>query len=567
MLKSELPLVSDNMKEIYAAVHRESKEAELIPNLIGTRLYDKKRGWGILWNVVFIILSLFCGKGLKGRKLKEAIEKTHAAFIREKEKIGNIFARYRRCLDTGFDQESVDNTEFVTTRYAVHEWNCSTSPFIKLTATGKNKRLTDLLQNCFSADKKTVPFSFFEPTAKYQALIDIESVVGQPLPYSLLKKCAKEEELSGEEKRRFDRWITELNSHSKELTPRRFHKALAIIAGHVNGSEGTLAAALAERHCLLTTQNDTKQIAWRSTLDSGSVVTCNGKEIILNAKLGEDKSDDKKLVFTIKDDPDKVVIIAQNPMALAVQQHEIKTTSWGVVPADWHEVDKSGTVAIVERLSLPLAKIKWKSITSLADEDKAYADPLVAQVAFFLEQEATPEHLSADTLMFSNAGTLKTTKAVKRNTFLDFPALEQFVLACVTHNPVLFAYITKESGMRDHRYATFFREVVQTALDDDEIDPASLAVFSRHQITEPKIIDRAKKLYEEVAAAKNGILIQLLNSYQIPDVIAAGQWIKEAMLSSFQEKGTICLLPEHIEALTIHKMVEEHSLKENVGVR
>lgn len=578
----DISLLSDNLQELYLAVHsgEEGKDAELISNASGTRVYYATAGWGRLWKTYHSIHHFIFEDNIEATTLKQAMQKTQEIFEIEKSNVIAIFERYKSILEAKMNEESVDNDEFFHVRYQINNWNANTLPFIKLVEKNQNAKLNKVFQQLLLTRENIMelppPFAQNEALAtiaRYQAIIDVERIMEFPLPYDILQCLILRHEISDDQEKEIGLWIASLNEKSQILPVNKLRKAfdalVHLIGGRSSSSSSSsaerptverLGLELANRSCELFSLDDAKHIVWRESLQPGTAVSCNGTSYILGEMLGIQKSYDKRHIYKIHDCNNAIVIIGNNTMILGIQYLAAKELSWGIRPATWLPVDSKGLCAIVEYLPHPLHIHKWSSTATLTDEDRDCAQPLIGQIVWFLRIKATPLNLNIENLRYSIDGILKSCKIPIQSPSLNFSEIERLVIDATNTNPTVFKYIMQESGMEAHQYARYYREIIDKALSGEDIKAEDLAAYARYQIIEPNIIDRANALCKEIQQLKISLLNRLSENYNITDSEQAAVWIHNTMKAVFILSKTASILWPTFESDTLDLVVNENSL-------
>lgn len=583
MANNEIPLMGDNLQELFTAVHstEEGKEAELVPNGFGTRVYYARAGWGRFWRVLFAIWGYCINDCLKMRKLKQALQKTKSIFDREKINIAKIFETYQSHLRDKFieksDDQKDDQKEFLHARYQVNNWNDNTLPFVRLMEKGGNSKIKKIFTDAFSTDQTenepSPPFIHNEclsTMAQFQSIIDVERILEFPLPYAIIKKMSLRLKLVSEEKE-IENFVSLLNEKSKELSLNVLRKAFNVLVKFIETDiinaklqkpdVNWIGMELAYRNCSIFALPEPKHAQWRASLKSGVTVSCNGKDYVLGEMLGKPKKVDKRHVYRIVDNPDAVIVIGCNKIILGVQSLMSKYLSWGIYPANSIDVDDKGMSAVVEYLPHALNTAAWTTKNTLTEEDKKYAKPFIEQVKWNLMMGATPLNFNTKNLRYNKDGILKSFKIPLKSPILDFTEAENFIYECSNGQSLIFKYIMTESGFYDHKYAKYYQEITENAIDDEDVGAENVAVFSRHQVVEPNIISRAKVLYKEVEETKRKILKHILENYDITDIQDVGGWVQESMKKVFKQAGTVSTIWPQYDQYVISMIEKKNGIE------
>lgn len=577
--------LSRNLQELYAAASDDSgSKMELVANLWGTRIYYAKSGWGKLWCVFYCIWAIFFGTSLRQHKLKEMLLKTERLFAEQTREIAKNFTSYKKNLIVLLEEQDNFNVKkYSLHRYQISHWNDATKPLLTLLHRRQNKKITATTGKIFvwNLHKKTHTAAFqrkrlFEELHAYQNIINIERRLQVETPLVTLKKLSQMKKLNKEEEAGLQRWIETLNKQDKQITVRQFHKGLEALVGHIKKhhwmqglvppSLVALELALTKRNCRIFLRRDPKHIAWRDTIKPGMALSGCNTSLHLMRELKPKKSDpsSNNIVFTVKDNADKVVVIGKNRALLGIKKEIADNLSWGCLSATWHEVDEEGRFALVERLREPLSSLKWTSTSeNITPSDQCEAHPFIGQLKWCLQKELTPENFSYKNFMFCRKGILKSTKIPLKGP-LNLPGLESFARKVARNNVHVFRYIMQESGLSFHSYVAYFKEVVEAALKgDEEIDCSTLAAFDRHQITDPFVIKQAKQLKVEVTALHHQCMEELRRRYHIENISKASRCAAKAIKGLYLYSGTISTLWPSLKKDTIKHVAAKMKLGKN----
>lgn len=570
MTSPNLSLLSDNFQEIYIAVHAEETDsASLVPNVFGSRVYYSGAGWGRFWKFFFSSWTSCFGGDLETTKLHQALHKTAKVFAKEKAAIKEVFASYEASLTSQLTGGEHNQGDYLLARYKIHQWNQSTLPFIKLVDKKNNEKLTALFNSVFPQDLekgKKFPFSHrsaTKTTGKYQALLDLEQILESPLPYLILRKLSVGEALAEKEETQLLTFIALLNKKAEDLPLKKLHQALVLLIDHIrahtfNTKIPTLYAVaipLIQKKCALFQLADAKHAAWRASLRPGAKVTCNAKEYLLGERIGEEKVVDKRHVYRIQGDEDRVLLIGNNRMIIGIQAEVTKKYGWGCHSPEWFDVDVDGISAVVEYLPYGLMDQQWTSLKSISSKDKRNSQRLVNQIQWFLEHKRTPLNFTTNNIKYNKKGILKCTKIPIQSPSLDFFQLERVISEYSQGNKIVCEYILKESGIYSHRIARFYRDVAKKAIAGDEMRAENLAAESHHQIIQHTIIERAQLLQNEIKETQNQLMNTLLQNYEISNIAIITKAIQKAMKTEYKKDHITSFLSPNFYERVLHTVL------------
>ncbi len=546
-----------NLQELYSACN--SKGA-LVPHPFSRKVYDSGYGWGRIWKWFYSVLEhLFC-KDFKTERLQKTMEKTQAVFSSRFAEVQESLHCYQEYLKDRISDEKIDEKEIHPYRKRITLWNRSTTPFLSLS---KDKTST-LFEKYYPDDAK--PFNTENLTESLQLaqhLINLEGYLHSPLPLNLLGKLARAEALTKTDKKQLKKWIKTLNT-KKEIPQKAFHTALVSLVQTI-GSDATISnleMGLTDLNLKLFLQPEPSHINWRETLQPGEVLSCGGKEYILDEPLlvkEEDDGLDHTLLFTIKDQPEKVIAIGINPSFMRLKEQMSQKYQWGVEMPAIYAIEENGKFAVMERMQTPLSERTWTASAYLFPfEEKKILDPLVNMIKWWFKQSLTPLDFSLKHLMFDNKGSLKYTHLLMPE-LLNFSFLEDLIVELANGNLTVYLYLMKESTLRDHLVIDFYHRMVTNAVDNKPANAKNLAACRK--ITDPEVIKRGKSLYKQSQEMRKQVLKKLSKEYCISDRATLKKTLN-AMLTTWHKKNcTASSFWPDTEASIIRNLILECRLK------
>ena len=521
----QLETLKGNLQEIYHAINTAStSQVNLVANVCGTRLYNASQGWGRLWRWFYIVTEVFLGKGLRLANVKKALMRTHLLFQKNLQEIRYHASQYQAYLKKTMQGYSTNESEFFQTRQCITRWNQTTRPFVKMAVDSRKEVINKLFKVCFKQLSITEqPFSFFsypefDKLGQFQKIIDLEGMTNGPLPLELFEKICKNKKLSDSDFKDLDKWIKKINTLPSS---RHLHQALQGFVNTINVPQSgenfekadliRLELMLEERGCKLFRQDDPKHLKWRDSLKKGFKLNLNEKEIVLGDPVGKKiLGIDQFLHFSINDMPHLLVITGNNESVLGMKKHKhLPENGYGVEPIQILDIFDHGRWALVEKLE-PLTTHYWTSTNySLSSQDELFLRPLLNLLKWLIQQQQTPDYFSLKYLMMNSQNQLRALRPTSKKEF-NFNALEDFVLQCAAGNLKVYQHLMEKSGLYAHMTTKFYHEVMANVLKNNPTPPEDLAGI--YNIEDPRIVDRANKLSQEVLLLKQKCCLKILEN-------------------------------------------------------
>lgn len=544
--------LNSNLYEMHLSLTNKT-HGELISSPIGNRLYVKNRGWGRLWKLFFIIIDLLFGPDFKIKKLRKSIVLTQKTFQNEFSKAKQSVQKFQKGIIQILEEDrNFLEKEFQYNKWQIHRWN-SISLYFLNSLQSKTKNSLELVLNRYSVNssfRKILKDKLLKDFKLFQKIINLESSLQKATPFLVLRKLSQDKILSSANEDEIKAWISHINKNIKKISIRKFHHSLQAIVQFINEKLCTpytvkagisrLEYELAKRDLKLFKEPDIKHLQWRKHLTSGCKIVINGKEIVLNEEIGFIKGrDDHNKIFSIENDENQIAVIGINEAILGMKASIATYLSWGIRPATWLEVSEDGRFALVEKLKTPLSSVNWKSRNFLDTEDLKKMIPVINQVKWFIEQNSCIENLSVKTLMYDKDGILKSTKPTIQSSF-NLPKIIKFLKNFSQKNKIIYQDLIQKTGIVQHRYLSFFDEVVEKTLCGDPLSIQDLAAF--HRIICPYTIKKAIKLQSKLMDYIHISIKNLNKNYLIPDFIELSYFLKSKLLNSYREDLSICFL-------------------------
>lgn len=469
-------------------------------------------------------------------KLKKAVIYTHNLFLQEIAHSQIALKDYLEYLEKKGKGYSLPEAQYFPSRTLLTEWNSSTKPFLKLIEKIHCKN------NFFKPLQ--LDLSFDSPSIKTfqfcQKIIDLEGIIEGPLPLELLKKILRKIPLNVLDQKDLDQWINKIES--KNLGARTVHKflrALVFIYTKKNTDPKTrqtilnnLELFLEDKGCKVFQKKDLKHLKWRQELEKGNKFSLNHSDIILGKEIFPKKTgSDQTRAYTIIDQKNSIALIAQNCIALPLRDLRMRQECQvEIEPVQMQDISPDGRIAVVERLNA-LNTIPWKSSQGQIDkEDEILLNILGKLIQRFIKNNMTPSNFSPTSLMFNDQFQLKLLKPLRKRLF-DFNALENFFFECANGNHTIFKELMTQSGLIEHATAKFYRDIVSNTLNEENMDIEDLAGI--YKITDPKVIDTATHLTNQILSIKNQLQLNLRETFPQLSPLELNKKINHKILQSY----------------------------------
>ena len=551
------PLLENNFREIYQVIKSPSELIRpLVADISGKRLYDSRYGWGRLWCWFYRVIEWVSPNDRHSERLQRAILHTHSIFRRELSRIQKPLSQYLEYLEKCGKGYSVSEAAYFPARKSITKWNDATNYFLKLIQN------TDAVKLLFQSICSNLPplsfkvqnkpgynFSFTRDCRSCQKIIDLEGLLGEPLPLSILKKIIRNIPPNAIDQKELIKWTDKIEKLNIEAKP--VHKALkAVVLRYAKKNKSreifpkTLTDVelyLEDYGCKVFQKPDIKHLKWRQNLKKRTKFTLNNREIILGNEIFPKQSgSDQTRAYYVEGQPNRVALIAQNNIALPLRDLRMRQENhFGMEPALFLDISSDGRIALIERLKA-LNTLQWTSANGqLSPEDGPIVNKLSNLVKEFAAHNFTPSNFSSASLMFDEQLQLKFLKPLKKGLF-DFNALEDFISECSAGNPTIFKEMMAKSGLNSLPAAKFYSTIISNVLNGDEIAPDDLAGI--YKIGDPKIVDRAAALTEQVASKKRQLELQLREQHPKLPPAQLNKKINQKIYADYLESKTSGIL-------------------------
>ncbi len=563
--------LKDNLCEIYVGL--EKQKFELIPSPIGKRIYFSEAGIGIICTLFFRIFNFFMGPDFQINKMKQALASTESFFSSSLKEAVSSIDQFEKALVNKIEmQKKAGKKEYKKLSWNITDWNNGTKYFTS--DTSSKKEMLHKLFNRFYPGKDcalSVPKEISKKFKKIQRIIDLETCLETPAPFSSLRKLAEQKELSAEDEKIIDTWITTATEKKSKINVAKFHQGLACLITHISEKHTTAAMVqpdlarleteLARRNLKIFNQPDPKVHALRKDHKPGSEVKCNDKVYILDKEIPSKKTkDNNNQVFTLQNDPDHVLIFGTNTAILATKKFVADEVGSCMQSAEWKEVDKKGVCALVEKLGTPLSEIKWSDKKKISPDDIKNLDPICKLVDWWIEQNKTPRNLNINTIRFSKEGVIKSTIPMLAGEF-NFPVVVNFFQQCAKNNPAAFKYLMNRSTILKQIYVKYYNQIVEETFKEKPSDPEDVAASLMFKITDPNIISEAKCLRKNIKKLQKKIMASLLKKYEIEDPLKISVSSIKHFLRLYRFDQSICFIWNDMKKRIIKEIVSDFKLQ------
>ena len=552
--------LSANLHELYYEALSEG-QPELVPSLFSNHVYASTTFFGRLWRVIYAVIGLFFGHGLKNERLKTVLLNVIHSYQEFQKEIEPVFQRYQIMIGKRCEGYLNETDLYKNLRWQIHHWNDKTMPFVKLILKGKIAKVEELIRDYFSGENIEVPEESGNPfissrtkeIASYQPLIDLEELSEDFYPYYPLAKLAMEKHLTKTEEQDLSDWIE--RAENLGIKQKKFQRSLEALINNISAMNTSLAAVkpslvtleleLLKRGLNTLIKEDPKHIEWRKTLKMGDTIFINGTAYTLGEEIRHLKpGSNQNLVFLCQEREDAVIVIGKNISTLEIRRQVQRDISTGFVSPNWIEIGRDGKAGLQERMLKHISQIEWKSTHELKQEDHPFIRPFIGLIRFMKEIEKTPKAIPYEHLYFSRDCILKCIKPTQLIPF-DYGSLERFALDASKKNQVIFNTIILRSGLFQHKQRQFFEDIIATFESEENLSTKTIASLSVHSITTSSVIDRGEALAEKTRSLFKKIEKKIHLRYQVEDPDALKKAIRKHIRIRYNaEKARSFFFPE-----------------------
>lgn len=562
--------LKNNLQNIYAGTYNSAyPEQPFVPNLKGTLIYDRSRGIGRFWHIIFLFICFIVGEQFKLTRLHAAVQKTHRTFHEQLKHITLHMEKFLKHLGAQCEGISVPEREIQASRRAITRWNDATFPFLQLLKKNK-KTLNDLLKSSLVNEKENGLSQDFFLTelstrlAQYQDMIDLEGELGEAMPWWLLKKAAMNMPISKEEVEKIGGWRSKLNQFATTQPAKLglIRRALQSLIQHLKENHskkfmaepdfGRLVCKLLDLEFGIFHIPDPKHMRWREKLTTGSVFLCNQTKIVLGKQIGiKEQEGDRMLIFEIKDHPEHVVAIGINRLTLAIRQKlALEINAWNIKIVAMRELDELGRCAIMEKLSDPSGGKNWISTTRLIPTDVQCCQPLIAFVDACVRRRCTPINFAQKYMMLDEKGRITSIKILEAPSpsqrQFDFNGLEDFIFKASRENLMIFSFLMKETKLNEQRAAAFYQSVVREVLKGDVLD-VEQRYHAYGAINDNEVLVRGKILYEETLQLSKRCLEKIRSTHPTRHLKTITEGVRKQLTRRYGDSNAAGILWPSLE--------------------
>lgn len=391
----------------------------------------------------------------------------------------------------------------------------------------QEEKIVEYMREIVGKDSILFDKAFYQLFRRAQSLVNLEGVLNKPIPIAALANCSlslEPEKNKGPEFHEIKEWMTQLNQCKNKFSLSELEEVLKEIVFIINQVKKEpmelkqLEKKLHQLNCEIFEQSDSDYLFERNGLKEGSKITYQGETLTLGKQLSPHKFIDHRVVFAIQEHPEWVVKFGENRVKLSMEQSRIDWESKHQLEAfnfisfkqphvKMIGIDQEGGFAILERLELPLSQYQWQS-TYGGNLIKA-EEEIVNQMGRWLNElctkNVTCQQLNLDQWMLDSKGKIKSIACLQLSTGsgINYNELEQFCIQFSQGNPVIRKALIEASGLSTHCIATYYRERVCKALEENSVHHLTLITpqgINKNYVT--KLCEQALELRDKCC---NGI--------------------------------------------------------------
>lgn len=489
-----------------------SLDSALVTDFRGERLYSKYRGMGRFYFICYALIDLFPRVNLRHKKVASCVKKTHEAFER-------IRPRLMLCLEAITDFQEMKQEDKI--------WSYK---MLRLIAPFSNL----LYEKPYFLLKKQLSFLVEEKLAeKMDALFHLLTLCPHysAFPQKILEKIGQNQELSQDERELFVAFATEMKIRG--IAPDELRFSLRKIRSLLQGEQIQLPLiekAFMEAYSSCNSWQKEFDM-WRKNLKEGTELCLNGTYYTLGKALGNQKSKDQFLTFSIYGEEEKVMRIP--PTEATFFEQECNRKNEYVVPsARIFHIDPHGRFALVEKLTFPFHERKWEEMkNSYKDTQTFYAstkDAPLLQALDVLFKKSIEERSWIPSIFGKNFHTQKIGVNKKGHIMgtnpsykieMDIAAIESALLkiSCfkgeahqVSYQRIFRALmqgigIIEENVGKKTAFQSYFYTVLEKTLNEESISYASYG-WGRNEVKAAKSLNLA--IYNLQKAVKKAFVFK-----------------------------------------------------------
>lgn len=511
---------------------------------------------GIFWRIFYAIFSPILPEKYPFKALLSALSRCEKLFDEQVRRTAAAAESYEAYLAEA-RRAPANQERYLVARRILLRWSDISSHLKAIQKNSLYKRFFSLDANINAKIKRCL------------SLVELEGLFNKPLPIDALSAALQGGAAAEEKKEELNSFCMALNTlQTKEAAAgqteliKPLHNALSALVSLHSSCEaektqnswehritlGRFEANLMGYGCAVFSQAEKKICQRRALLQAGSIlpVAASGKQIILGQRLcgaqtaaesQQQRPDerDRFVVFSLANDPNRVVLAANNRAAAALEAYHSRHSSQ-LLPA--RAIDTSiitpAWIALAERLHNSFFATAWQSMSNVTSHDLHRLEPLIHLARRWLQLRQQPHPLSPNHLMVNNNNDLYSLKATQAKPF-DFNSIEDFLRECAKGHEHIFAHLMEEIAMTEEPIAQFYSEIIKRTLTE-ELQDCKIMAATWH-ITSAEVIARAESLKVEALALRNTLF----------ETICAGKkWgeqhrkeIKKKLNALFLDKHTI----------------------------
>jgi hypothetical protein len=498
---SSVQFLKYNLNEIHAASLTD--HSELVSNLKSTRVYHTKNGWGRLWVWFYKLTKPLYKEDKQATCLRKCITQISVIFENEKSKVTGHIDKFEEYLRLRTSSTKVDEKDFHTARRSIKDWG-HTSQFLK---TDSIQKKISICKKYLGKDDPAPEFTSSHKTSLSSLLylLKLEGKQQGPLPLDLVSKLLTKQSMQKEEMTKLVSWISKF----KKVRP--IHKFLTEFSKHIiNPDIIQFELTCLKNECYVFKKPDPKHLKWRESLKSGDCLQGSIRNQLQNITIGDsfgkkESQPDEQIFFTIKEHPDKLLMISSNRALLALKMKWASEGGWALRSPIFDYIDPKGKFAIIEKFRTPLSSLAWTSTSILKENEKNIALPIANYVKWLQDQNMSVTNLNPEYVMFDSTGKLRAAKNQERIKY-DFVALEKFIQECSHNNLTVFQYLMKASGLWESKHGCFFRGVVADTLYEENVNISLMA--SARGVIDQKDLKQAEELRKSILMLRDKLAIE-----------------------------------------------------------
>lgn len=469
--------LSSNLQEIYSALDEEARFVKpLVSNFEGTQIYSSATGWGYFWSVIYYVPNAIGADSCATLKLINAIKLTSQSFyihLAEIQGVAVQFTDYLNKACEGYNPQEFSSKE---TRNKIVEWSQGIAPFLGLLNDGPREKVNGLFQRLFDPEDKFQDENdlrkFFENEKvkrinDYFELINLEGLIGGPLPYNVFAKLATRRVLSKSDLIQLEKFVDKLNQ-VEGATIDNLICSLEVIVKQLGDNISKeniikmrvlIELKLSEMGCKLFKEGDSNHLVWRDNLNPGDILKTKKQEVVIGQRIGRKKEFENNVFFYAQNDSKIVVRIPKNRSVIRLEVVLPENNEQILPKPKVIEVENDGSYSIVERLNPIVDQKIFINNQELTEEQKNHLGPLVEFVRTMIIKGFSVIELCKGAILRSEKGQLIATKELLKSEF-DFHLVESFIFDLVPRNIHVYSFLMEQTCLLTHHTAHYYKQIV-----------------------------------------------------------------------------------------------------------